>query len=126
MASARFGKVVRDARTAARKSLKEVADQLGFTVAYLSDIERGNRNPPAEEVIRVWARLVGEDVERLLFLAQIERRTVELSVDRQRVDAPKNQVAVALARSWDELDDEEYQRILDIVQKRRHAVRPEE
>ena len=126
MASARFGKVVRDARTAARKSLKEVADQLGFTVAYLSDIERGNRNPPAEGVIRVWARLVGEDVERLLFLAQIERRTVELSVDRQRVDAPKNQVAVALARSWDELDDEEYQRILDIVQKRRHAVRPEE
>ena len=119
---ARFGKVVRDARTAARRSLQTVADELGFTVAYISDLERGNRMPPSEEVIRKWAEFIGRDPEELIFLAKLERQQVALAVDPQYGNAPKNEAAVALARSWDDLSDEEYQEILDLL-RRRNEVR---
>lgn len=122
---ARFGKVVRDARTAARKSLQVVADELSYTVAYISDIERGNRLPPSEEVIRKWARLIGLNAERLIFLATLERQEVGLRVDPLRGDVPMNEAAVALARSWDDLSDEEYQAILELL-GRRNAVRDKE
>jgi len=41
------GPWLRERRQVAGLSLREMARQVGFSAPYLSDIERGNRNPPA-------------------------------------------------------------------------------
>ena len=43
-----FGKFVRQRRNELGVSLRDFAAQLGMTAAYLSDIEKGNRNPPVK------------------------------------------------------------------------------
>jgi transcriptional regulator with XRE-family HTH domain len=112
-----FGDIARDARVAAEKTLKEVADALGYTVAYLSDIERGNRNPPTADIARKWASLLGADPDRFEWYAQLDRRSIEFPVNRDDLDAVSNRVALTLARKWRDLSDERLEEILEIAER---------
>lgn len=46
--SKRFGKLVKEYR--GKKSLKKLADEIGISAPYLSDIENGNRFPSKEKL----------------------------------------------------------------------------
>lgn len=111
----RFGSVARDARVAARMSMKDVADVLNLSVAYISDIERGNRYAPQDK-IDDWAMAIGVDPTRLKRYAMLDRRAVELPVDRSNADAMSNVAAFALERRWNALDERQYSAILRILQ----------
>lgn len=66
-----FGATVRTIREAAGISLRELARRLGWTPAYVSDIELGRRNPPGRaSQVCAWADAIGVG----------EARTVELMV----------------------------------------------
>lgn len=112
-----FGDLARDARVGAEKTLKEVADALGYTVAYVSDIERGNRNPPSTDVARKWASLLGANPDDFEWYAQLDRRSIEFPVDRDDLDAMSNRVALTLARKWRELSQESLEEILEIAER---------
>jgi len=47
------GRRIRDARERAGLSLKQLAEKVGRTAPYLSDIERGNRRGTYETVSRI-------------------------------------------------------------------------
>ena len=47
----KFGNALREARKRKELYLKDVASFMNWSVAYLSDIERGNRKPPAKKNI---------------------------------------------------------------------------
>jgi transcriptional regulator with XRE-family HTH domain len=49
---AEFGSYLRELRTAARKSLRQVQREVGIAPAYLSLIETGKRRPPYPEFLR--------------------------------------------------------------------------
>lgn len=51
-----FGRRLRDIRTERKILQKAFAQVCRISPAYLSDIERGRRNPPSAKVIREWAR----------------------------------------------------------------------
>jgi len=70
--SASFGEIARRRRLDVRVPLRRVADELGFTPAYISDVERGVRRPPAAEVVMRWARLLGADPHEWCELAAVE------------------------------------------------------
>lgn len=114
-----FADLARDTRVAAGKSLREVALALEFTPAYVSDIERGNRNPPAPEVARRWAKIIGADEDQFERASRLDRRAIELAVDRDRPESARNEAALALARSWDVLDEEDYSHIMDVLKNRK-------
>ena len=111
----RFGNLARDTRVRNRHSLKEVADGLGKSIVYISDIERGHRNAPPPAVARVWARIVGGSPGDFEKASAIERQSVELTVDQDQADTPRNIAALALARRWDKLSADEYQAIFKLV-----------
>lgn len=48
---------MRSVREKAGKSLRHVADKLGYTAAYISDLERGNRPFTEEMIVRYKAAL---------------------------------------------------------------------
>ena len=50
------GRWLRERRSVAGVSLREMARQVGFSAPYLSDIERGNRKPP-ETVVATYDAL---------------------------------------------------------------------
>lgn len=114
----RFGKLARGARIRARKSLRDVANVIGFSIAHVSDVERGHRNPPASDIVRYWAEFLEADPELFDWYARLDRRSVELMVDQDHEGALRNQAAIALARSWNELGDDEYREILRVVGSR--------
>ena len=83
-----FGALVRREREAKEIGLREMARKIGVSPTYLSKIERGDFDPPAEDKVRKIAKIIGCDVDDLLARAGrvstdisdiIKRHPVELA-----------------------------------------------
>jgi transcriptional regulator with XRE-family HTH domain len=72
--AATFGARMRAARALRGATLRQVATALGFSAAYISDIEHGNRRPPALYTVRKWAHFLGGDADALVDAAKAERK----------------------------------------------------
>src|SRR2546429_2780397 len=64
-----FGALVRREREAKEIGLREMAKKIGVSPTYLSKIERGDFDPPAEDKVRKIADIIGRDPDELLALA---------------------------------------------------------
>ena len=64
-----FGALVRREREAKEIGLREMAKNIGISPTYLSKIERGDFDPPAEDKVRKIAEIIGRDPDELLALA---------------------------------------------------------
>src|SRR6202048_4779959 len=64
-----FGALVRREREAKEIGLREMAKKIGVSPTYLSKIERGDFNPPAEDKVKKIAEIIGRDSDELLALA---------------------------------------------------------
>ena len=64
-----FGALVRREREAKEIGLREMAKKIGISPTYLSKIERGDFDPPAEDKVRKIAEIIGRDPDELLALA---------------------------------------------------------
>jgi len=113
---ASFGRYLRDLRVRTGMRMKTLADEMGWTSVYVSDIERGRRNPPSPENIVRIAEILGVDSSKLLDLANTEKKRVVLDLDE---DSPiRMDFALMLARSWDGITDEEAEQLKDILRRR--------
>ncbi|MCA9833115.1 MAG: helix-turn-helix transcriptional regulator [Thermomicrobiales bacterium] len=101
-----FGAYARERRVLANKVMRDVAKAVGMSSVYISDIERGNRNPPSSAVLRQWAAVISVDPDEFEDLALLERESVELRVGGNRSHT-KDEIALVLARAWDDLSDDE-------------------
>lgn len=108
-----FAKLARQARLQARVTLREVAEALGMSVAYVSEVERGNRPTPSMQRAELWARAVKTDPETLVRAACADLEMVELTVDH--LPQHQREVALALGRAYDGLSEEQARRILEIL-----------
>jgi transcriptional regulator with XRE-family HTH domain len=110
-----FGSLLRNLREQAGKSLKDLAGHMGWSVVYLSDVERGRRNPPSVENIKKLAEALGIQSTGLLDTANKQRNRVELSIEPD--DCAITDAALMLARRWTELTDSEAREIMKILGK---------
>lgn len=108
-----FGDLVRRIRTEAEISLRTVAKELGWTPAYVSDIERGKRPAPNAEAARKWAAILKADPDLLEEAALWDRGVVKFPVDP---DTDKGQALAMLARSWADLTPEQEDALMKNVQ----------
>lgn len=100
----KFGPKLRQLRTDASVSMGQLARSLSISVPYLSDIERGNRNPPAPEQIKAIARILKTSETELLTLARKTR--MQNALDARRLPTDRYELGAALMRSIDTLSDE--------------------
>lgn len=110
-----FGEHVRRLREQASKSMRAMADAVGVSVVYISDIERGRRNPPQGEKLARMAQCLEVDVNDLEEIAAKERRRVELELSEQ--DSVISDAALTLARRWDSITSEEASQIIKLLSK---------
>jgi transcriptional regulator with XRE-family HTH domain len=113
----RFGKTVRKLRIDKGITLKEMASLLGKTSAYLSAVETGRKNASSElvEQIAAYFSLLSEETADLKRAAEESRSGITILMagfsDTQR------EVAVAFARQFPTLTDEELKQIHMLLEK---------
>ena len=111
-----FGIYLRQRRTAAGKSLREVAAHLGISHVYLGEVERGRRRTLQEHHWDALVEIVGT-------ITKTELRGVSAQsepLDAARVKEPGRGVVLALARKLDEggITESEASRLLSILNPR--------
>jgi transcriptional regulator with XRE-family HTH domain len=82
-----FGARIRALRKKAGKTLGDVAAELGMSVVYVSDVERGNRLPFAPEHLELLAVTLSCDRKELLQLAAEARGAFELPTAKMPAQA---------------------------------------
>lgn len=109
----KFGAFLRKEREKSNLTLKDITDKMGWSVVYLSDIERGKRNPPSDNNLFKISKILGIRFWELLDLANRERGRVELSLHGKSESVTN--LALYLSKSWDDLDDLDADRIRVIL-----------
>lgn len=101
--------------------LKEIADAMGMTASYLSDIVKGRRNPPDMpilEKIAVVLQLTPDEKEEMLDLAGRERDTAAPDLPEYLMSQKLPHVRKALRRATEKnLGDDFWKKVLDDIIK---------
>lgn len=114
-----FGKKIRKLRRERELTLSAVAQATGVSTSYISAIERGRRPPfRAQKLVRL-AEVLTTDLESLRALAALENTRFELKANPGSFKAD---VASALARGWDDLDESQLRRLEEVL----HVTRKKE
>ena len=114
-----FGEALRKIRINRDELLMDMAKKLEITSAYLSSIENGKRGIPqdmSKKIIKLYN--LDADESKNLFTAEDESRK-KVEFDFTNSDPSKKNIVLALARSFDELSDEQLQEIRNILDKRK-------
>jgi transcriptional regulator with XRE-family HTH domain len=119
MSITEYGRVVRELRELASVSLRQMADAIDYSPAFLSAVEIGDKgltDDLVEKVIvylRKTSKLQNNDLVRLRAAADRTRREVDVS----RLNRSGREAVAAFARRWSHLDRqtrEEFLRQLDV------------
>ncbi len=111
--SVTFGGMLRNLRIEHQKTLSEFANLLDVSVVYVSDVERGKRNPFDEEKINKISEFLKISPTTLLNQAAIDKKIVELSLENK--NSIHSQTALALARKWNTISEDELSKIFNIL-----------
>jgi transcriptional regulator with XRE-family HTH domain len=101
------------------KTLKEMAEALGVSSAYLSALEHGRRGRPTwvlMQGILQYFNIIWDDADELLRLADLSHPRVV--IDTSGLSAEATLLANRLARSIDQLRDDDLRSLLAILDER--------
>lgn len=100
--------------------LKDIAEAMGMTASYLSDIVKGRRNPPEMQILEKIAlvlRLTPDENETMLDLAGRERDTAAPDLPNYLMDTELPHVRKALRRANEKnLGDDFWKRVVDEIE----------
>jgi len=113
-----FGREVRKLRIDRGQLLKDLADGLGVSSAWLSAVETGRKSIPATLPSQIAAHygLSERDRERLVEAAALSRK--EFTVVPRQGDDLSRSVAARLARSFEDLSPAELEQIHEVLRRR--------
>jgi len=101
--------------------LKDIADAMGMTASYLSDIVKGRRNPPEIHIldkIAVVLQLIPEEKEEMLDLAGRERDTAAPDLPQYLMSTELPHVRKALRRATEKkLGDDFWKKVYEDIDK---------
>lgn len=97
-ASGRFGQALRQLRTEKGVKLRDLSEQIGVSLPYLSDVERGRRDPLSNSRIQKVAEILGVNPLPLLEVATKERGRIVIDLNGQ--DDHRVQAAIMLSLVW--------------------------
>ena len=108
-----FGALIRASRRRLNKSLQDVADALGVSAVYVSEVELRKRPPFTMERLPALSRALEIDLRTLMKAAWTEKGMIEW--DPAKASDKQVQALVELARGG--LSDRQLDDILEITQK---------
>jgi transcriptional regulator with XRE-family HTH domain len=115
----KFGELFRAARKRSGKTLGELARYLEVSLSYLSDVERSTRPPLSNERIRQAAMFfpcTDAEQSELLEAAADYQGAISLVMPGS---LKGREAGAALLRSWNNLDDDLYEEIVNVIARRK-------
>jgi transcriptional regulator with XRE-family HTH domain len=113
-----FGELIRTSRRRLNMSLQEVADALGVTVVYVSEVERSKRPPFTNERLPALAKVLQLDLKEVQTAAWAERKMVEW--DPATASGKQIEALMTLARGG--LSENQLEEILMIAKKKQMEI----
>lgn len=119
----RLGRFLKILRINHDQILKDMAELLGVSPAFLSAVENGKKNMPEswKEQLRTIYSLNAEQCEELELAALESKKQVIL--DLEGAAKPRKQLACSFARNFKDMDDKTIERILKILQESQGDLR---
>lgn len=120
-----FGAFIAQKRLEKDVKLRPIADSLGVSVTYLSDIIKGRRNPPDIEGLKALAQILNlseEESAEMFDLAGRERKQVSPDLPEYIMDEAIPSARVALRRAKSEgLGDDFWQQVNKIIDEMKES-----
>jgi transcriptional regulator with XRE-family HTH domain len=112
-----FGRYLRKLRIDHGELIKDMAEKLGVTASYVSAVETGKRNIPANWVDTI-AELYNLDfIQKQEFADAASRSAQAVTLHIENVSDRQKDIAVSFAREFGSLDDETISKIHDLLNK---------
>lgn len=109
-----FGTYLRKTRLKKGVTLRQLAERLGCSEPYLSDVEHGRRSPLTDSRIHQAASLLGVEPTELRLKAAVSRGKFKLPV---KVSAKHDDLAVRLSMLWESLTEKDLDAIGRILKR---------
>jgi transcriptional regulator with XRE-family HTH domain len=114
-----FGAKLRELRRARGIQLKEMAEGLGVSAAYLSALEHGHRGRPNRAFVHricAYLNIIWDEAEELQALAQLSHPRI--TVDTAGLSPEATELANRLADRIERLDPETVRRMLELLERK--------
>lgn len=105
-----FGDALKKARVAVKKPLREVAQYIGVSIGYVSDIEQGRKGPPELETVRKLQEFLRVKNNELVALASDLRARRPSEIVQHIQNRPRLSVLLARAKN---LSDAELEKLIE-------------
>jgi transcriptional regulator with XRE-family HTH domain len=118
MAYTRFGEFVRILRIKHHEVMGDMAKMLGASLPFLSSVENGKKNVPADWADKIAAHYDLTPLQRQELDEAIEESKIQYKIPAQNAGYNQRRAAMQFARSFDEMDDETAMKILELLGKK--------
>ena len=115
-----FGEALREARIANKITLRAIAEHIGKSIGYLSDVEHNRKRPPKLELVSEIEDFLGIEDGKLLRLAKEFRKAPRDMTQKIRM---KPRLSAVLLRADRDLSNDEFEELLghlEEIKKRRN------
>ena len=118
MAYTSFGEFVRILRIKHREVMGDMAKMLETSTAFLSAVENGRKNVPADWIPKIVAHYNLTIEEQSALTEAVEESRVQYKIVPKNAGIEKRRAAMQFARSFDKMDDETAEKILELLSKK--------
>lgn len=118
MAYTRFGEFVRILRIKHHQIMGDMAKVLNTSLPFLSAVENGKKNVPAEWIERLTVFYNLSVVERKELEEAVEESKTQYKLNVSLAGSNQRRAALQFARSFDSMDDETALKIMELLNKK--------
>lgn len=113
-----FGKALRKIRIEHQELLKDMADKLGVSSAYLSAVETGKRRIPQGWVNSIVELYSLDSHQGSILQDAMDRSVPDITIPLDGASMAKRDAVLSFARALDGLSDEELSKIMSTMKKK--------
>ncbi len=118
MAYTSFGEFVRILRIKHHEVMGDMANVLGASLPFLSAVENGKKNVPAEWIGKITEHYGLTETEQQELEEAVEESKTQFKIVAGKAGNQQRKAALQFARSFDEMDDETAIKILELLSKK--------
>ena len=118
MAYTRFGEFVRILRIKHHQIMGDMAKVLNTSLPFLSAVENGKKNVPAEWIERLTVFYNLSVAERKELEEAVEESKTQYKLNVSLAGSNQRRAALQFARSFDSMDDETALKIMELLNKK--------
>lgn len=121
MAYTKFGEFMRILRVRHHEIMGDIAKLLGVSTPFLSAVENGKKNVPAEWISIITDHYALADTEQAELKEAIENSKTQIKLNLSGSSAYQRDAALQFARSFGEIDETTAKKILELLKRNNNS-----